>query len=150
MDPNEMFMRLVRPPIIISLNGHLLAKFRNRLCLEEAILCTILCLCFYHRNPRCVQCPPTLILTVWAQWRTWEGWTLSHCGLLSPYCEIDLGQHWLRQWVVYCLTAPSHQLSQCWLIIDKVQCYSFEGNFTQRYYDYIWRIYIGRVKVDHL
>ena len=29
-----------------------------------------------------------------------------------------------------CLTAPSHYLNQCWLIISKVSWHSFEGNFT--------------------
>ena len=26
--------------------------------------------------------------------------SLIHCGLVTPYGEIDLGQHWLRQWLV--------------------------------------------------
>ena len=30
-----------------------------------------------------------------------------------------------------CLTAPSHYLSQCWLIISKVQWHSCEGNFAR-------------------
>ena len=29
-----------------------------------------------------------------------------------------------------CLTAPSHYLNQCWLIVSKVQRHSSEGNFT--------------------
>ena len=29
-----------------------------------------------------------------------------------------------------CLTAPSHYLNQCWLIISKVQRHSSEGNFA--------------------
>ena len=32
---------------------------------------------------------------------------LTHWGLVTPYGERDLGQHWL--------TAPSHYLNQCWL-----------------------------------
>ena len=32
--------------------------------------------------------------------------------------------------MAWCLTAPSHYLNQCWLIISKVQRYSSEGNFT--------------------
>ena len=30
-----------------------------------------------------------------------------------------------------CLTAPSHYLSQCWLIISKVHCHSSEGNLAK-------------------
>ena len=30
-----------------------------------------------------------------------------------------------------CLTAPSHYLYQCWLIISKVHWHSHEGNFTR-------------------
>ena len=45
---------------------------------------------------------------------------LTHCGLVMPYGDRDLGQHWLR-----CLTATSHYLNQCWLIISDVQWYSY-------------------------
>ena len=31
------------------------------------------------------------------------------------------------------LTAPSHYLNQCWLIVSKVQWHLSEGNFTKRY-----------------
>ena len=41
---------------------------------------------------------------------------LTHCGLVTPYGDIDLDQHWL--------TAPSHYLNQCWVIISAVQWYS--------------------------
>ena len=30
-----------------------------------------------------------------------------------------------------CLTAPSHYLNQCWLIISKIQLHSSDGNFTR-------------------
>ena len=36
----------------------------------------------------------------------------------------------LAQVMACCLTAPSHYLNQCWLIISKVQWHSSEGNFT--------------------
>ena len=36
----------------------------------------------------------------------------------------------LAQVMACCLTAPSHYLNQCWLIIRKVKWYSFEDNFT--------------------
>ena len=26
-------------------------------------------------------------------------WILTHCGLVTPFGDIDLGQHWLRQWL---------------------------------------------------
>ena len=36
----------------------------------------------------------------------------------------------LDQVMAWCLTAPSHYLNQCWIIISKVQRHSSEGNFT--------------------
>ena len=39
---------------------------------------------------------------------------LTHCGLVMPYGIRHLGQHWFN---AFCLTAPSHYLHQCWLII---------------------------------
>ena len=38
----------------------------------------------------------------------------THCGLVTPYGNRDLDQHWLWQVMVCCLTAPSHYLNQCW------------------------------------
>ena len=37
----------------------------------------------------------------------------------------------LAQVMACCLMAPSHYLNQCWLIINKVQLHSSEGNFTR-------------------
>ena len=37
---------------------------------------------------------------------------LSQCGLTTPYDDITLSQHWLRN-VACCLTVPSHHLNQC-------------------------------------
>ena len=37
----------------------------------------------------------------------------------------------LAQVMACCLTAPSHYLNQCWLIISKVQWHSSKGNFTR-------------------
>ena len=37
----------------------------------------------------------------------------------------------LAQVMAWCLTAPSHYLNQCWLIVSKVQWHSSEGNFTK-------------------
>ena len=36
----------------------------------------------------------------------------------------------LAQVMACCLTAPSHYLNQCWLIINKGQWHSDDGNFT--------------------
>ena len=35
----------------------------------------------------------------------------------------------LAQVMACCLTAPSHYLNQCWLIISKIQLHSSDGNF---------------------
>ena len=37
----------------------------------------------------------------------------------------------LAQVMAHCLTAPSHYLNQCWLIISKAQYHSSEGNSTK-------------------
>ena len=37
----------------------------------------------------------------------------------------------LAQVMACCLTAPSHYLTQCWLIISKAQWHSSEGNFIR-------------------
>ena len=37
----------------------------------------------------------------------------------------------LAQVMACCLTAPSHFLNQCWLIISKVEWHSSKGNFTR-------------------
>ena len=50
---------------------------------------------------------------------------LTHCGLVTPYGDIDLDQHWLA--------APSHYLNQCWVIISSAQWYSSGGYFTGDY-----------------
>ena len=33
--------------------------------------------------------------------------------------------------MTWCLTAPSHDLNQCWLITSKVHWHSYEGNFAK-------------------
>ena len=35
----------------------------------------------------------------------------------------------LAQVMAWCLTAPSHYLNQCWLIISEVMWHSYQGNF---------------------
>ena len=45
----------------------------------------------------------------------------------------------LVQVMAWCLTAPSHYLNQCWLIISEVLWHSTEGNFTWNAQDiYPW------------
>ena len=36
---------------------------------------------------------------------------LTHYGLVTPFDDINLGQHWVND---CCLTVPSHYLNQCW------------------------------------
>ena len=43
-----------------------------------------------------------------------------------PYGDINIGQHWLRLWLV----APSHYLNQCWCRTNGVLWYSTEFNFA--------------------
>ena len=57
---------------------------------------------------------------------------LTHCGLVMPYGNIDLGLYWLRWRLGACLMAPSHYLNQCWLIISKILWHSPQSNFTAR------------------
>ena len=54
---------------------------------------------------------------------------LTHCGLVTPYSDLDVGQLWLR----YGPVAWRHQpitSTECWLIIKGILCYSLESNFT--------------------
>ena len=37
----------------------------------------------------------------------------------------------LAQVMACCLTAPSHNLNQCWPIISEVQCHSYKDNYTR-------------------
>ena len=51
----------------------------------------------------------------------------------------------LAQVMACCLTAPSHYLNQCWLVISKVQWESPQGNFTREFsvinhYNYLFKI----------
>ena len=57
---------------------------------------------------------------------------LTHCGLVSSDAiwQQRSGST-LTQVMACCLTAPSHYLKQCWLIISKVHWHVHEGNFTR-------------------
>ena len=54
------------------------------------------------------------------EYPTSKNCSLTDCGLVPPFGDIDLGQ----------LPAPSHFLNQCWLIASEVFWYSTEDNFT--------------------
>ena len=56
---------------------------------------------------------------------------LTHCGLVMPYDNIHLVQHWLSGW----LAAPSHYLNQCWLGINEAHRHLAEVNFTETILD---------------
>ena len=57
--------------------------------------------------------------------------TLTQCGFMMPNGEIDLGQHWLRKWLVawwhQIITLINVDFS---LYISQFQWHSSEGNFT--------------------
>ena len=52
---------------------------------------------------------------------------------LWPSDDIGCWISWstMVQVMACCLTAPSHYLNQCWLIISEVQWHSYYGNFTR-------------------
>ena len=53
---------------------------------------------------------------------------LIHCGLVTPYCDKDLSQYWLR---LLPGTSKPLYLKQCWLITIEVFRHSPERNFTR-------------------
>ena len=55
---------------------------------------------------------------------------LTHCGPVMPHGNREMGPT-LAQVMTCCLTAPSHYLNQCWLIIKEVHWHSSEGNFRR-------------------
>ena len=57
-------------------------------------------------------------------------WSLTHHGLVIPYGDINLSQHWLRYWLV----AWWHQnqyLNQYWFTINEDCLHLFEGNLIE-------------------
>ena len=54
---------------------------------------------------------------------------LTHCGLMTSWRHRSGST--LAQVMACCLTAPSHYLNQCWLIISEIQLHSSDGNFTR-------------------
>ena len=59
---------------------------------------------------------------------------LTHCGPSDAIWRQRSGST-LAQVMAWCLTAPSHYLNQCWLIISKVLWHSSEGIIMRRYED---------------
>ena len=47
---------------------------------------------------------------------------------MIPYGDRDLGQHWLRQWLL-ALTIPNHYMDHNWIFVGEVQWHSTESNF---------------------
>ena len=51
---------------------------------------------------------------------THRTYILTHCGLVAPFGDIDLGQHWLWWWLY---------LNQCWILINETLWHSLESDF---------------------
>ena len=60
----------------------------------------------------------------------WYIWYISACITTTPNGTINLGQLWLRQWLVAWM-APSQHLNQCWLIIKSTHRHSFQWSFNR-------------------
>ena len=71
-----------------------------------------------------------------------RGYWLSQRGLMTPYGDVELGQHYLLPDALVMtgfLMTPSHYLNHCGLIISEVFWHSPEGNFTGNAQDvYPW------------
>ena len=75
---------------------------------------------------------------------------LSHCSRVKSHGDIDLGHHWLSNWLVAwlhhkfgstsaqllacCLMPPSHYVNKYWLIFRKVKWHSSQDNFIRNAY----------------
>ena len=71
----------------------------------------------------------------------WEMW-LVECVLNSLWPSDVIwrqgSRSTLAQVLACCLTAPSHYLNQCWLMINEVLCHSPDSDFTERYLSLKW------------
>ena len=61
----------------------------------------------------------------------WKGWMRINSLRPSDAIWRHRSGSTLAQIMACCLTAPSHYLNQCWLIINKVQLHSSDDNFTR-------------------
>ena len=72
----------------------------------------------------CCQATSQYLSQCWPRFMSPYGVTrqhvLTHCGFVNPHGIMDFDQHWFRQWFGCCLTAPSHYLNLCWLIVYKI------------------------------
>ena len=114
-----------------------------------------------YRNMWCIRFHPYLVApgfleiewaTKWSIWMVyWESNKFATEGndiLIGEICQMHtthyLNSLWpsdairwqrsgstLAQVMACCLTAPSHYLYQCWLIISKIQLHPSDGNFTR-------------------
>ena len=73
-----------------------------------------------------VTAQPPRTLNCLAQW-----WCGSYFKWLSDAIWLQGSGSTLAQVMACCLTAPSHHLNQCWLIISKVQWHSSEGSLIK-------------------
>ena len=67
---------------------------------------------------------------------SWQIMCNKACTLINLSWPNDtIWRHWsgstLAQVMACCLTAPSHYLNQCWLVISKIQSHSSDGNFSK-------------------
>ena len=62
---------------------------------------------------------------------SWQHWGTVDSLWLSDAIWQHRSGSVLAQVMAYCLTAPSHYLNQCWLVVSEVRWQSFEGNLTQ-------------------
>ena len=73
---------------------------------------------------------------VWNSWENtwvWFSIALTHWGLVTKWRRRSWST--LVQVMVCCLTAPSHYLNQCWLIISNVLWHSSEDTIIRRFED---------------
>ena len=65
---------------------------------------------------------------------------LTHCGLVTPYGDIGLGQHWVSQWLVVWWYQAIY-LIQCWFIINGVLWHSHERTISKTWLKTsLWRL----------
>ena len=70
---------------------------------------------------------------------------LTHCGLVTPYNDMDRNGSTLVQVMACCLMAPSHYLNHCLLIILGVLWHSPGNNVTRDYLSHWFLKYIAKI-----
>ena len=110
------------------------------------------CRTFLMARPKCLMRDFTNLNRIYKAHRANVWWTMKvfqihcymylHACLWALACSLNslrpsdtIWWQWtgstLAQVMAWCLTAPSHYLNQCWLIIHKVQSHSLKGNFIR-------------------